>query len=124
MVNYNLYHDASLTGDAAKSQFTTMIVDKLLAYPNDQIADIYNVAVFRTAAETYAETDIRLCSLNNGGFYTKYQVEGSWYTIALVQDGSLELNGNDGGYQNWAMGGPSVHRAAGQTFATFGVGCA
>jgi len=39
-----------------------------------------------------------------------------------MADGSLNLNGNDGGYDNWAFGGPSYNYVPASGYVTFGAG--
>lgn len=45
------------------------------------------------------------------------------YKIVLLENGNLNMNGNPGGFDNWAFEGPSVISEADQGFAIFGNNC-
>lgn len=114
------------TSSDIKAEFTGKIIDHLSTWPD---AAGWNILIYHL---NYNDKDPILCTADNNGYFADYELPTGnvlgiqttyGYRVVLLSDGSINMNGNDGGYDNWRMTGPSVHFTAGQGYATFGDGC-
>jgi len=114
---YNNYIDAA--SPTIKSDFTVQVVTTLYAdYPS------WNVVIYHVS---HNDNDPKLCT-SGIAYITEFELplSGSQtygYEIVLLENGNLNMNGNPGGFDNWAFAGPSVTNDADEGFVIFGNNC-
>ena len=120
-VAYIYNNDIDATSPTIKSDFTNQVVTSLYSkYPS------WNVVIYHVA---HNDNDPKLCS--SGTVYiTEFELplfgtidQTYGYNIVLLENGGLNMNGNPGGFDNWAFEGPSVTYTAGEGYVIFGNGC-
>jgi len=116
---YNNYIDAD--SPTIKSDFTQQVVARLYAnYPS------WNVVIYHVA---HNDDDPKLCY--SGTVYgTEFELplpgtvsQTYGYDIVLLENGNLNMNGNPGGFDNWAFNGPSFTSYSDEGLVIFGNNC-
>ena len=77
----------------------------------------------------HSDDDPKLCT-SGTAYMTEFELplpglfgQTYGYEIVLLENGNLNMNGNPGGFDNWAFNGTSVTNEAGQGFVIFGNNC-